>query len=319
VVSAAAADIAAAGLGEDLVEPARGVLAHEPADQRDALVQIREPLGIALELVGVAAQLVGRVIDQRFDLAELLRDGLERRVGAHPALDLACCRGDAITGGVIAAVQHVFGGTRRALEQIDRCEADSLELDRLVFSGREVGGVQLVELVAQVIDARLALALVSTESCERVIAPAQLGPRGGHGFDERLGGAERIEEIAMARGIDEALVLMLTRKIDEQCTQLREPRGRGQRAVDVRARSTTALDDATNEHLVGVSIRVARSVRALRAKAGQPGTLEHGDHPVAQIGWYLDDRLDDRFVGTRARNVRGRASSSQEVHGFDDE
>ncbi|HEY5934926.1 MAG TPA: AAA family ATPase, partial [Kofleriaceae bacterium] len=81
-----------------------------------------------------------------------------------------------------------------------------------------------------------------------------------------LGGDEREREarcdflrfqLEVAARIDETLMLVLAREIDEQRTELGEPRGRGERTVDVRARAATALDDAADEHLVLVALLLA--------------------------------------------------------------
>ncbi len=287
------------------------VLARQPAQQREALVDPREPLGIALEPVRVPAELVRGVIDQRLDLGQLHADLVEPGIGAPRALDLARRRRDAIARAVVAAVEQLLGRARRALQLVDRREPYALELDRRILARHERRAIELVELIAQVVDARVALARIAAERGHRIVAPAQLRPRDRHRFAEprftAVARDERIEDLEVTRRIDEALMLVLARQIHEQPAELGEPRRGRQRAVDVRAAAPAALDHAADRDFV------------VDLACGQARAVEHAEHTRAQILGDLDDRLDDRLVGSRARDVRRRAPAAQQVHRLDDQ
>ncbi len=133
----------------------------------------------------------------------------EAGIDAHAALELARRTRDEIARARIARVQALFGAARRALELIDRRETRALELERGIFAGLEARRVELVELEAQVIDARLALARIAAEREHGVIALLELGPRGLHRRD--VGAAEQIQDLQVPRRIDEPLMLVLPR------------------------------------------------------------------------------------------------------------
>ena len=82
-----------------------GVLANEAAHEREPLVEVREPLGVTLELVRVRAQLVRDVIDERLDLGELTGEWLEAPIDPQRALHRARRHRHAVPRTVIAPVQ----------------------------------------------------------------------------------------------------------------------------------------------------------------------------------------------------------------------
>ncbi|MEZ4369011.1 MAG: hypothetical protein R2939_22430 [Kofleriaceae bacterium] len=110
--------------------------------------------------------------------------------------------------------------------------------------------------------------------------------------------------------IDEPLVLVLAREVDQHRAELGQPRRRRQRAVDVGPAAATALDGAAHEHLVGAAV-----VEGGR----QAGAVEDPAHPRREVGRHLEDRLDHRLVGAGARDVGRRPPAAQQVDGLDDE
>src|SRR5204862_178143 len=96
--------------------------------------------------------------------------------------------GDAIARAVVRSVEHVLGAAGGGVEEIDRREADALELEGCVLAGLEGGAVELLELEAQVVDAGLTLPLVATERGELLRAATELDLDVGE--DREVGDAE---------------------------------------------------------------------------------------------------------------------------------
>ena len=294
------------------------VLALEPADQREPLVDLGQPLGIALEPVGVVRAAARGVLDQDARL------GHARGPGRRAPRRCARSRSSSRSG----RVEPLDRGRRRRRRAAPRRRARrarsfsteaSLPRSRPSCSSSPVaqsGAVELLELEAQVVGplarGRSAPACAVSRSIVGARSRAALchaaSDRGRRAAD-RPANASRIS--AWRRGIDQALVLVLARQIDQQRAELGQPARGGQRAVDVGAAAAAALDHAADQaprrRRRPPRRRAARprQSRARPARADPPGTS--------------NDRLDHRLVGAGARDVGAGAAAAQQVDRLDDE
>ena len=176
-------------------------------------------------------------------------------------------RGYEIARRRIAGVELLLCKAGCGLQQIDRGQAHALEFERRIFARCEVRAIELLELEPEIVDARIALARITAERLHGFVALAQQLPRGLHRGGLAGGAPEQIEDLEVTRGIDEPLVLMLARKIDQQRAELAEPGRRGQRAVARRKLWEAAItkDPVAREGLARIS-RIFALDRSFRGK-----------------------------------------------------
>ena len=302
--------------GQALEQLGPTVLAPQPTQELEAVVDPRQALGIAVDAIGVAAQRGGGVVGHHPRLGELARQRIEAGVEPHQLVELARGVGQAIERAAVAVatVERRHRGPGAEPQLLGRRQPGPLADQALVLAALELGAVELVLLEPHEVGALGALAIVAAEVGDLRVDAGELVPRRAH-LERALGIAgERVEDLAVARGVDQALVLVLPGQIDQPRAQLGQAPGGGERAVDVGAALAAALDDPA-DHDLGAGGDVVGIVRGER----QPGGGQDRDHAAAQIRRHLDDGLDRGLGGAGARDVGRGATAAQEVHRLDDE
>jgi hypothetical protein len=294
---------------------AAAVLAPQPAQLLEAIVDLRQALGVAVDAIGVAPQRPGGVVGDDPGLGELARQRIEAGVEADQPIDLARGPGQAVEGAALAvAAEQRRGRAAGAHAQLlGRRQPGPLGDQALVLAGLDPRGVELVLLEPDEVGALGALAIVTAERGDLRVDRGQVVPGRRHLGHHRGLVGEGVEDRAVARRIDQPLVLMLAGQIDEPRAELGQPAGGRQRAVDVRPALAAAQDDPADHDLGAIAAAI------IVGRQRQPSLGQDRAHPAAQVGRDLDDGLDRGLGGAGPRDVRRSAAAAQEVDRLDDE
>ena len=113
----------------------------------------------------------------------------------------------------------------------------------------EVGGGDLLHLVAQDIRLPGALLRVTAQPRQRLVERVQLAPDGAHAAEIRAG--EGVEDVALRGGRDEGPVLVLAVDLDQLGRRLAQRAQRGHAAVDPGPGAALGGDRTGQDHLAG--------------------------------------------------------------------
>src|SRR6185503_3443439 len=104
---------------------------------------------LVLEAIAVGPHPRGGVLDQDARLADRARRVAESIVDRDQAVELAAGGVEPLDRRVVAVIEVLAGGTRAALQPLERGQPDPLARQRLVLAGGEAGAVDLLELEAE--------------------------------------------------------------------------------------------------------------------------------------------------------------------------
>jgi hypothetical protein len=244
------------------------VLALQVTQERDAGVDLVEAARVDQHLLGVGAQGGGEVGDlggERLGAAGQLAK--RRVVAAGPGQGAGGGPERGRGAGVVVAAEQLVGDGGRLLQRLGVGEPLGLgfQLGRLPHP--DLGGADLVELVAQQVGLAGALAgpggqLVQLAGDLPQAAPAggELGPRAEH---RRPG--EAVQQVALDAGAEQALELVLAVHLDQRPDDVGDGGHGGHAPLQLRAAAAGGL------HLAGDD--------DLAVLGGHPGGLQRGGHP----------------------------------------
>src|SRR2546422_217484 len=136
----------------------------------------------------------------------------------------------------------------------------------LLLARAQPRGVQLGHLEAQEVLALRAVAPGAAAALEVLPRLAVLGEERGEALAQQLGIGEPVQQVELARGLEQALVLVLAVDLDERVSEALEQADRHRRVVDERAVAAAARELATHHQLAllhGVARLVERGRHAL--------------------------------------------------------
>src|SRR2546425_838737 len=166
----------------------------------------------------------------------------------------------------------------------------------LLLARAQPRGVQLGHLEAQEVLALRAVAPGAAAALEVLPRLAVLGEERGEALAQRLGVGEPVQQVELARGLEQALVLVLAVDLDERVPEALEQADRHRRVVDERAVAAAARELATH-HDLALLHRESRLV-----ERGRHAAVGHGEH-----------RFHGGALGVGADHVgRGAAAARQE-------
>jgi hypothetical protein len=240
-----------AGEGEDgrLVVP---VLALQVVEQGHALVDLLEAGRVDQHRLGVGAQTGGEVADLGGQGLGALAQLAEGAVVAAGPVDGpgggAKCGGRA---GVVVVLQELVGEGGRLLQGLGVGEPLGLgrQLGRLPHP--DLGGVDLLQLVAEQVDLPLALPGPGDKVVELAGDGAQSPPAGAEGSPEVEGGLAgvAVEQVALDPGAEQVLELVLAVDLDQRADDLGDHGHGGHAALELGAAAPLGQDLAGDHDL----------------------------------------------------------------------
>ena len=169
-----------------------------------------------------------------------------------------------------------------------------------LFARTQPRGVQLGHLEAQEVLALRAVAPGAAAALEIVARLAVLGEEGGEALAHRLRVAEPVEQVELARGLEQPLMLVLAVHLHERVAEPLEEADRDRRVVDEGAMAAATRELAADHDLAVLH--------------GQSRLIEHGRH--AAIG-HGEHRLDGGGLGVGANHIGLRARAAYQENRVD--
>ena len=287
----------AAGLGvREHRRDRAAVLALEPLEHREALLDGVQAAGLGVEALGVRAQLAGDVVDLVEQGLPALGERVECGVDALGAQQAAPGGGEQARDPDLVGARRLGRGERCRAQRLDVTQALAFgaQVGRLLLAG--LGGIDLRELEVEQVELALARAGQLPQLGERRLRLARHGVRRG---DLRAAGelrvaAEAVEDVELSARERELAVLVLAVERDERLGQLAQVGDRRRAAVDERARAAVGADAAGEHDLVGI---------------GRQALAELAAQGVGQ----LEDALDVGLRRARPDDAGLRATAEQQV------
>ena len=255
--------------------------------------------GSTLHAVPQRAQREQRILDLRAARVQRL-DRRRRSAGSSRAEIREDTRGARASRPIADGSSSASSAATSASPLANRsacCSALALRAQLVLLARPQPRGVQLRDLKAQQVLALRAVALGRARPLDLVqrgpvLREAASATRSAQLL--RLG--EPIQEVELARGLEEPLVLVLTVHLDELIAQALEQRHRDRRVVDERPMPARARELAPDEDLAVAD--------------GSPASSS--DRAAAAPARHLEARFDRRRVGVGADDVGLRARAAHE-------
>ena len=315
------------GVGEHRGDGA-AVLALQPVEQREPLLDLVEAPGRGIDPLAVAAQLPGEVVGLDRERLGALGKGVEGRVdalqrgeggrgggqrggGSAGGPGVAAGGGPGVAG--LAAVAAGGGpGVAGLVGRIpfERGEAagdraaQPFEVPQPLALGGQLGllglgrrgALDLLELPHQQVELAVARARARLQLRQRRLRRARLGVRRRAGRAPRrlVAAAEAVEDVELGRGERELAVLVLAVERQQRAADVAQIGRRGAPAAQVRPRAPLGGHPPREHHLVGVGRQTVFQDRA-------------------QIGRQREHALDVRLLRPRPDDPRPRLAAQQQV------
>src|SRR5260370_247552 len=263
------------------------VLALEPRQRVQALVDRLEPPGLHAHGVAERPDPCERLVELDGGRVERLHGpgegGVEApEVGEEPRGPMDARRRRALV------VRQKRGGLADPAEQALRVLAAApLPAQLLLLAGPEAGAIELGDLEAQLVLALRPVPLRRARALDRLAGRPVLRDEGGDALAEVLGVGEPIEQLELARGLEEPLVLVLAVDLDEVVAEPLEQRHGHRRVVDAGPIAAPARELAAHDELALLE--------------GQPPLVQDVPHPAPGLG--VEDRLHGGGLGVGADHV----------------
>ena len=292
------------------------MLALQPVEQREPLLDLVEPAGRGLDRLPVPPQLAGQVVRLDGEGLRAVGQRVERRVDPAGGFEPVGRGGERRGGAFAAGVVPGQGGRRaagRAQQRRDVAEPLALGQQRLLLGLAGIRPVDLLELPLEQVELAVARARAGAQGLE-LLAQRPLARVGGR---ERLpargliGAAEAVEDLELGAGQHQPPVLVLAVEGEQRAADLRQVGGRRAAAAEVRARATlgthaprqhelvrilgqpvgerVAQRGRQGEHALDVSLRRARSHDAGARLAAEQQVERMGEHRLARTGLAGED------------------------------
>ncbi len=183
------------------------------------------------------------LFEQRRERGELRVHVHQRPQGGEGAAE-TCMR-----AAVFRFVEILHGGLRCGHELAAVCEARVLGCQLQLLAGLEIEHVQLLQLVTEQVEPRIAIAHLRF-NLELAVEQREPGAiRDQHLARERLEPAVAIEQLALHAGAHQRLELVLPMDVDEVRHDLAQHLHRHLLAIQIGARTTVRADDPAHEQL----------------------------------------------------------------------
>ncbi len=271
----------------ELVELRRGrraVLEHlllvppvaraESLDRGASALQVLQPVGVALALVRVVAERGSGLLQLELRRADALRELAEPRVQLGQPLEPARA-GRRQAGRAGVSVVELGQRLSDQLGDLDPVtQPRPLALQLVAFPGAWRDGIDLPQLAAQVVGAPLALTLGLAQPLQALPGLADRALRGGDPAQLVVVAAEAVQQLEVAVGGEQAVLLVLAVQLQQPLAELAQRRDGAGRAVDEHARRSADRHLAA-QHQQAVLVGVDAALLQQRTQRPGVGRLEH--------------------------------------------
>ena len=276
------------------------VLATEPLEQEEPLLDLLQPGRVRPDPPRVAAKIPGDIFDRRLRVGEPLDQRRQPRIERRQRRQLARHAGQALGDSAVARIQRLLSAPGRRQEFLGPLEALPFGGERAVLAGRRPRCLQLRQLKTEQI---LALAARPGVGRKRRQRRCCLGPRSvrlRHLVAQRLVLGEGVQDRQLALRIGQRLLVVLRGDVDESRHRRRQVGGRRQPPAEVRAPAPSARDHPPHDQPLLDLAPVRHQTRARRRAGGE-----------------LEDRLHPRLVAAGADHVGAGAAAPQQPQRVD--
>ncbi len=278
-------------------------------DESQPLLDLVQPLGVELDPVAVAAHRLGQVLHLVAERFRRLAQRIGRRVEPDQAGQGAGCALKEVHGRglvLVALVQGVVGLAGQGGQLLGVGQAGALLRQLFLLAGLQAGGLDLVDLVTEQIDAAGHLALVTAQAGQLAAHGAQVAHQAGDLVAQRPQPAVAVQQVDVLADAHQRQVLGLAVDVDQALADLFQGLDRDGPTVDPAHIAPFEADLAAQK-------QDARLV-ALQAVFSQQRADDRLDLGVEQEG-----TLDGRPIGAGTDNVGLTPPAQQQADGVDDD
>src|SRR5215470_5679057 len=273
------------------------VLPLEADERVEPVVDRVEPPGLEDDRVAEHAKGGDRLVQLRARGLQRLHGRRERRVEPTELTQHTPGLGEPRRRRTGVVVQERADLVEPRGEPLGVLEPAPLRAQLFFFARTEAGGIEFGYLEAQKILTLCAIAAGTPAPLDIGRCLTQFRKRGGEMLAQRLGAGESIQQLELARRLEQALVLVLAVNLHQRVAKAFQQPDRDNSIVDEctmapRARKLTPDHDLT-------------------VLGAQPGLLEHRHRRAGR----REHRLDRRGLGIATNQIGLRARSAQEQDG----
>ena len=232
------------------------VLALQALERVQARLDLLEAPGLALDRLGVAAQLGAQVVGLQPQAAQALGQGIELRVHAGHTVEQPLALGEQRARPALAGIRRQrLGATRgRRAQRVEVAQPAALGLEVAVLAVAQLGRLDLAELPLEQVELAIARAGELAQGFElglQVPGARQRGREPGAPL-RLLGTAEAVEDVELRRGQGQAPVLVLAVEREQGGAHVAQVRRRRGPAAEVGARAPLGADPPRQDDVLRV-------------------------------------------------------------------
>jgi hypothetical protein len=185
------------------------MLADQATDEKEALLDLGQPLRVEADAAGIAAEFAGRILHLRLGRTKGFHHGQKRRIELRQSRNLARHARNAARDSVIRGVQD-FLATRASSHELLRASGSlALGTQGLVLAGLHSGLLEFGQLEAQKILTLGARPRISVETGQLGARFVQRLVRLAHLRERRAVAGKRVHDRELAVGIREQVLVVL--------------------------------------------------------------------------------------------------------------
>ena len=276
------------------------MLALEPVELPQALLDLVEAAGRGVDALAVAAQLARQVVGLDGERLRPLGERVERRIDALHRRQGAGGGGGALerAGGLQRRVPFQRGqpAGHRAPQALQVAQPLALRLQLGLLGLARLGALDLLELPHQQVELAVARARTRLQLLQRALGRPRVGVGGrARGAALDLGrAAEAVEDVELGGGERELAVLVLAVERQQRAADVAQVGRRRAAPAEVGARAPLRADAAGEHDLVGVGRQALPQL-------------------LAQLVGQREDALDVRLGRARPHDARPWLAAQQQV------
>jgi hypothetical protein len=287
------------------------VLALEPCDRRQPLLDLLQAPGLGLEALAVAAQLAQQILALEQQHARPPGELGERRIDVTAAVEAAARREQRRQRPGLLSVQRLLGGGGGMAQAFEVAQPVAFEHQRIALLRLRVERLDLAELKLEQVELALARARQLAEPRELAASLADRSPGRGAGRATRrlLDAAGAVEDVELCRGEHQLAVLVLAVERQQFAGQLAQLANRDRAPADVGAGATVAADAACQHQFTGVR----RKVLAVQAVGKLEDPFDVGLSAAGADDSGLGAAAEQQIEGVREHRLARPGLAGQDV------
>ena len=225
------------------------VLPLQACEGIEPVVDRFETAGFRSDTIAELAKRDEGILDLRLCRLQCLAGRAERRVESREIRDHPASTDEPADRGRLLFREKSGHLREPGREPLSVLQALPLRAELLLFARPQTCGVELRHLESQKVLTLGTIALSGTRALDVLERRAVLSEKGRHAVPELLCSRESIDELELARGFEEAMMLVLTVHFDEVVAKAFEQRHRDRRVVHERAVAAGARQLTSDEKL----------------------------------------------------------------------